>query len=326
MEAKATRIVAIIPIGVPGMGKSAFTRDPFIMSLKSKSKPIMARIISSDVIRAELIKEASLKAPKASKETWFDSTAASALARFNKELGKALAEAQTFKDGLIIFLDRNHTVATFYRTVKELRELAPKGLPYSVVALVPETGKTMTNYPFSMGFLLTCLMRVVKRKKHPVLMDSEVDRTRVFCTFLSKFRGEQLEGLRGVSVLKMPWTSVEPHLDEQLMKVSGKWAGVMSPFEASDAKPAPRHDIIITDLLKTLEEFKGLVAFPSQSLQESVFSKLVDNLFGLVDPEANKPLAPSPAPAILEAVLKLSRAGDGGGGEEKEAQEEQKKP
>ena len=88
MESSAkTQLIAFIPLGIPGSGKSTFFSS-VEDTLNQKGLKFVVKSVSSDAIRGEAIKAYLAKNANASKDKAFQATGKESTNKFNSELEK----------------------------------------------------------------------------------------------------------------------------------------------------------------------------------------------------------------------------------------------
>jgi tRNA uridine 5-carbamoylmethylation protein Kti12 len=116
-------VLAIIPFGIPGSGKSTF--------LKTLTKVVgnlnwSIASVSSDGVRQELIDKMLKKDSSLTRDQAFDRTAKAAGAEFNKQLEKLVKSSdKAYSNVHVIFVDKNHPVNGIAKT----RQLILQNLP-----------------------------------------------------------------------------------------------------------------------------------------------------------------------------------------------------
>ena len=192
-------IILVIPIGLPGAGKSTLLKRLFDC-LKSKQKFVqesrsLLNRADSDFDSVSLISsdETGLVGP-------------SAAAKIRELCDKALKRIVSSlkpnaRSNHVILLDKNHSNHTVHRSVElfSTDKLRVKTLVVSISE--PDSARSSLNhisvdspvasewpYPFSSGYVLTCLHRCLKRTGHPSLCGNDLIITKAVLSHLNAHR------------------------------------------------------------------------------------------------------------------------------------------
>lgn len=176
-KSKSKQVLAFIPIGIPGMGKTTFLT---LLKQLLEEKGCAITIISSDKIRKKHLEEAMERTPDMTEQRAFEKSAKPAKKEFFEEVEKAIARTATLQQKThIIFLDKNHppniideTIESFqkpkYKTKYRMRTVVLKP------SCATEFHMKTTTFPFSLTFLLTCIRRAVDRHEHETLKGTDL--------------------------------------------------------------------------------------------------------------------------------------------------------
>ena len=196
-ECRRNQLVVIIPMGIPGMGKSTAKK---IMKSLLEEKGISFYSLSSDEIR---------------KKEFDDYEKNNVILDYNRnEVYKATSStsSQKFFEGLksilnmigngnnkrnVFFLDKNHTPNIIGTTTNYLKNHCPLSVNMKIIALLPNCddiyfkhGEHLNyEYPFSLQFFLICLNRCLNRETHETLMGDALHIFKVVLKFFNMFRG-----------------------------------------------------------------------------------------------------------------------------------------
>ena len=189
----------IIPMGIPGMGKTYFV-NLFKKHLEAMSMKIQFSSISSDEVRRECMDRLGRHKRNWSEEQLYDKTGKEAKDLFNSRLGQLLqSSSKRDCDAHFIFIDKNHPPNAIKGTF-DLIKANSEGLDLSIVCLSPliqnrleyqDEDKTFF-YPFSKNLFFTCFDRVQKRVIHETLKGSGPKSAGVLVMFLQFFRNVKL--------------------------------------------------------------------------------------------------------------------------------------
>lgn len=192
------KVYVIIPIGMPGMGKTYFLKT---FKRVVEANGCQLSMISSDEVRKECMDRLAKTQRNLSTDQLFDKTATSARNLFNERLKDLITKSDTLQcKAHFIFVDKNHPPNAMRGTMA-LIEGSSAGLNVEVVGLTPQIennfftyedgGKTF-QYPFSANFFMTCYDRVQTRKEHETLIGSGTKSAGVLVMFFHMFRGVML--------------------------------------------------------------------------------------------------------------------------------------
>ena len=197
-ESKSTgaeqTVYIIVPMGIPGMGKSNLVS---IFHENLDKYDASFDIISSDDTRAECMDKQGRKNKNLSRDELFDKTGKEARDLFNKRLSSLLANAHKKREtNIFIFLDKNHPPNAIPGVLK-LVDSEGSHLNKRFIALTPSVKETYSieksNYPFSLEFFLNCYNRVQNRQTHATLPGSGVKSAGIMFFFLDFFRNASLD-------------------------------------------------------------------------------------------------------------------------------------
>ena len=114
-KAKKKLVLAIIPFGIPGSGKSTFLKG--LKSIVERLKWTIVSV-SSDEVRGEHVKKYIETHPGVSNKEAFDKTGKTATQNFNKRVEQLIRESEKSPSGVhIIFIDKNNPPNGLDKTV-----------------------------------------------------------------------------------------------------------------------------------------------------------------------------------------------------------------
>eukprot|EP01017_Pseudomicrothorax_dubius_P027925 TRINITY_DN3273_c0_g3_i3.p1 TRINITY_DN3273_c0_g3~~TRINITY_DN3273_c0_g3_i3.p1 ORF type:complete len:577 (-),score=151.28 TRINITY_DN3273_c0_g3_i3:584-2314(-) len=204
------RLCILIPIGIPGMGKTFFLQS---FEKTCKEAGCVLNIVSSDSVRKEVMDSLAARSKKLSKEELFDKSAKEARDLFFQRLTRLCKVADA--DKRFIFIDKNHPPNALNGTFRCIRESVPANVELKVVGVVPQCQSQYQAdghiYPFSMTFFLNCLDRVQNRTGHETLNADGARSAGILFKFLQMYKGValsqkslEIEGFDGL--LTIPFT------------------------------------------------------------------------------------------------------------------------
>ncbi|KRX03494.1 hypothetical protein PPERSA_02873 [Pseudocohnilembus persalinus] len=193
------KLYFFIPISVPGMGKTTLC-DILRQNIEKVDKDSSLLVISSDLIRKQLIDNKKQKKPFLNEDQLFEQTKS----QYNKEYFKTLKEIiqqksqQEQSNNIFIFLDKNHPPNGIEKAINDIKNVIPINYDHEIIGLVPKVddGKQFAQndlvFPFSLSFMFNCLNRVQKRTQHPTLPGSGIKSGNIMIMFLNMFRNVTL--------------------------------------------------------------------------------------------------------------------------------------
>lgn len=193
------RIFVIVPISIPGMGKSFFVEKVLINYCKSNGMEL--NIVSADKIRRNAMDALAKRQKGLSQDQLFERTGKEAN-KFFMDSVEAKLRINT-KANSILFIDRNHPPNGIEKILSHIRKVTPAKFKPEIIALLPQ-GTPGTefgfvnakgdniSYPFSLNFFLKCLERVQSRKGHETLNGEGSKSLNVMLMFLNLYRNSNL--------------------------------------------------------------------------------------------------------------------------------------
>jgi hypothetical protein len=137
------------------------------------------------------------KKPSATQTEALKAVKSVATASYEQEIKESLNNAEKYigkHKGLVLFLDKNYLPAEFNLITQEINNHAVNSrIPVRKVALVPQMNDVHENYPFSLKFLLQCIIRCHSRKNHPTMFHAPQILTKFIIMYFKSFIGESLD-------------------------------------------------------------------------------------------------------------------------------------
>ncbi|KAL4471704.1 hypothetical protein ABPG74_008597 [Tetrahymena malaccensis] len=191
-------LFVIIPISIPGMGKSTFVKY-FSEVVKENKDEIF--VISSDNIRRDLMDNLKKNKPFLKEDQLFSQTGKQAGKEFSRSLSDCVSNKplQTKAQNVFIFLDKNYPPNAIDKVVQEILENKPTNMNLQICAMMtsetePNKYKIGSNigFPFSLNFFFNCANRVQTRAEHPTLTNKSGKSMDVMVMFFNLFRNSSL--------------------------------------------------------------------------------------------------------------------------------------
>ena len=218
------RVLVIIPMGIPGMGKTYLVQR---LEAETQSLGCSFHIVSSDKVRRSLMEDYMERTHSRDLNKAFESTAKKAKTVFFDRVREGL---RSNKPVHVLFIDKNHPPNAVSPTLKELESMRPKGVSkLELVALVPECsqkfrinrGNGHSEYELSLSFLVQCLKRTIEREDHETLVGSEAKKGGVVMMMYAMYRDVRFADYvkKGFDhVIRAPFTDESPaHFPEPLV-------------------------------------------------------------------------------------------------------------
>lgn len=206
------RVLVIIPMGVPGMGKTYLVKQ---LQDEAVSLGCSFSIVSSDQVRRSCMDDHMARNHSKDLDKAFEATAKKARDMFFERVKEGL---RSTKQVHVLFMDKNHPPNAISGTLKELEKMKPKGVSkLELIALVPECsqkfhiprGNGHIDYELSFTFLVQCLKRTIARQNHETLVGSEAKKAAVVLMMFAMYKDVHFaDFLRGGfdHILRVPFT------------------------------------------------------------------------------------------------------------------------
>jgi hypothetical protein len=274
----------IIPMGIPGMGKS---------NLISSFREIVEElgctmdVVSSDVVRQECMKEYMEKNPTAKFDQAFDKTRNAAKMKFDAEIRRSLDKDS---DHHVLFIDKNHPPNAIKGTLELLSKFCPYGRKLRIAALIPECkdnivisghNNYVSEYPFSYEFLTQCLLRVKDRVMHETLQGTIEKKFEVIFFMFKMYKNVLFSDYIGNgfhSLISVPFTyEGNIGITEELKDLINS---VILSRLSGKGEPVESLDELVRYVTQT--EFRLRTFDPSPKLKSALY-----NFFGIINPSIN---------------------------------------
>lgn len=201
--AEPRRVNIIIPIGIPGLGKTYFCDNVLRPSIQSQDN-VLFKCISNDQVRLDMIDEYMQEHSGAKQED--------ALINSRDQLQNKLEqliieyiddfienedEVDNSEKQLVIYIDKNHTLNTLERFkffINAIQTHLQDAASIKKTLLVPEFqchthSQDGFQYPFPLQMLLTCFLRLSSNPNHSILgMNDPGIALRVVFGFFNSFK------------------------------------------------------------------------------------------------------------------------------------------
>ena len=193
------RIIILIPMTIPGNGKTYFI---------NQLKPMIEKYgiyfisISSDDIRRKVMDDMMKKNYRMTENEAFEKSGRTANFLFEKQLAeqfKYIYYNNRITDAMI-YIDKNHPPNAINRSTEPIKKFLKDNynsrfqLDLQYVALIPdcinyfEFSNEITAYiPFSLSYFIQCYLRVKHRNDHPTLNGDTKNLINIFGTFIKNF-------------------------------------------------------------------------------------------------------------------------------------------
>ena len=274
------------------MGKSFFVKD---LEAECAARGYTVDTISSDGIRESYINK-NIKKYR-NRDEAFQKTHKPARDEFFRKLSQ-LTHAEA-KSRHVIFLDKNHPPNAIDQTVEAARSHSPD-TEVRVVGLIPNSQEPLAigrdEYPFSLSFLVQCLMRVKDREQHETLTGPLEKRLSVVFMMFKMYKGiadlDSYLSKRGFDfIMRFSFTDEKAQLPDNRMRTA-------IPRVVSDMQPnsMPTSQQIqpVLDIFESLN-----TPFPIPNSQGEIASQL--NQILPADEETKTEVAPAP---VVKSVPK----------------------
>ena len=191
-------VTILIPLGLPGMGKTTLLESVFEKHYKNQDDVSFVSV-SSDGIRKKLLDQYRQRNPNKSIDDAFSATRnvlSKEVSEFteNQILATKNAQGRTIQKQ-IIFLDKNHPPPVLEKLSDFLDDLQNRNPQIQIIkkGVIPSTSghkNSGTKYPFSIQLLTTCYLRVLNRESHLTLSNENPELVaRVLFGFFNSYKG-----------------------------------------------------------------------------------------------------------------------------------------
>lgn len=176
---------------IPASGKSTLF-EKVVPELDSLGYAVST--VSSDAIRLKIMQELMRRKKSLSKAEAFDQSSKKASTEFYAEMGRALKGFGRLPNRrCVLLLDKNCPENCLPKTVAAAKESQPPNSDLRLLGLLPRCQNLIAqpggNFPFSLSYVLTSLVRVHRRPEHETLDGTLEHRVNVTLNFANLFRG-----------------------------------------------------------------------------------------------------------------------------------------
>ena len=216
------KLLIMIPLGIPAMGKTTFIKTlKEVLTLKGGS----ISVVSSDVVRKEIIDNLRSLHPDWSEDKLFDSSTKKAKVGFDNRVKETINSLDPKEPGAhLLFLDKNHPPERVTPAIEALEEMKlSQKFDVRYIAVLPKCLKGLKTYrlefPFSATFLLNCLKRAINREGHETLQGNEIKVGSVVLMFFKLYKGFKLKMLQQYGLhhyIELPFTYEDAESDEKI--------------------------------------------------------------------------------------------------------------
>lgn len=197
LEEQTKNLVVLVPISIPGSGKSFLVET--LRGIIEK-KGMKFSVVSSDSIRKEVTDNLKKRNPKTTEEKAFQNSSKDAARIYEETVRRIVRATEKAKEKThVVFLDKNHPPNGIQKAVNTVKSECPRNCRLFLHALVPKCEIPFSNckrkvfYPFSLEFLLTCLHRIQNRTNHQNLQGKTTKTLNVGLMFFNMFRNVELD-------------------------------------------------------------------------------------------------------------------------------------
>jgi len=292
------KVYILIPMGIPGMGKTFF-----LTSFKKyiEANDCYLSIISSDDIRKECMDKLAKANKKLTRDDLFAKTATEARNLFNQRLGELIFNSDKMGGKAhFIYVDKNHPPNAVPGALKIIQENSNDLLDISIIALTPaiegecfkfEDHDKKIRYPFSTNFFFNCLDRVQSRADHQTLSGEGAKSAAVMMTFFNLYRNVKLNAESIMKngfhkVLSIPFTNEQekPDIPEELVKVFIK---ILRATKPGDPCNTNKH---IPHFMEIYENSKLQFKYPEASQIEQSVKQFFEQEIVSELPDTSQPI------------------------------------
>ena len=292
------RIIVLIPMTIPGNGKTFF-----INQLKALIEKYHIKFysIGSDLIRRKIMDDMMRKNRRMTEKEAFEKSGRPAGFRFEEELVNTFDEIyknSSIKNS-IIYIDKNHPPNAINRSTEPIRKYLEKNINTSFkldlqfVALIPDCinnfefgGKSKSFIPFSISYFIQCYLRVKHRYDHPTLNGDTKNLINIFGIFISNFINVSLKENNIIMFYKLNRAIKLPFTDEIEDEGLPKDL-VQAGRDFFEELVRNKNNRDPTDLSRKFEKLindyypKGNEFYPTKNLVSSTTEPIIGNLYNI---------------------------------------------
>ena len=291
------RIIVLIPMTIPGNGKTFFITQ--LRAIIEKYK-ISFYSIGSDNIRRKIMDDMMRKNRRMSEKEAFEKSGKPASYQFEKELVKTFDEIYKNKSikNSIIYIDKNHPPNAINRSTEPIRKYLEQNIDTSFkldlqyVALIPdcinyfEFGEKKAFIPFSISYFIQCYLRVRHRDDHPTLNGDTKNLITIFGIFISNFINVSLTENNIIMfhklnrAIKLPFTDEieEEGLPKDLVQAGRDFFEelIRNKNNRESTTLSRKFEDLINDYYPKGNEF-----YPTKNLVRSTAEPIIGNLYNI---------------------------------------------
>ena len=291
------RIIILIPMTIPGNGKTFF-----IKQLKEiiEKYGIKFYSIGSDLIRRKIMDNIMRKNRNILEKEAFEKSGKPANFQFEKELVETFEEIykSDIKDS-IIYIDKNHPPNAINRSTEPIRKFLRNQIKSSFkldlqfVALIPDCinefrfGDNFNSFiPFSLSYFIQCYLRVKHRNDHPTLNGNTQNLINIFGIFISNFINVSLKENNIIMLqklnraIKLPFTDEieEEGLPEDLVDAARKFFEelIKNKNNKEPTELSRKFENLINSYYSKAEDF-----YSTKNLVKSTSEPIIGNLYNI---------------------------------------------
>jgi hypothetical protein len=317
-------LIILLPVGIPGMGKSTMLKQ---IKIVSEERNCSFRVLSNDETRRKLMDELQKKNKnkKVSHEELFEKTTKKTRDQFFKDLRAMIDQVSYMQEqDHIIFLDKNHPPQALDSTMTELQHISVPNVEIKVVAVIPLCYKNLRvhnkEYPFSENFVLNCMSRAIKREGHQTLIGEPLKILNVVTMFVQqfkdfKFKGPSLSKLNIDYYIELPFTIESKEADEMEIPtcLSDALRALLKNYKFKEMSGSGGENSIayyseLSSLYEALQQTKSeFFKFVDPHFFGKFYSDSLDNIFKLFSDKRTPSLQNTPNSALrpIKADLAL---------------------
>jgi hypothetical protein len=292
------RVIVLIPMTIPGNGKTFFINQ--LRALIEKYK-IKFYSIGSDLIRRKVMDDMMRKNRRMTEKEAFEKSGKIAGFKFEEELVSVFDEIfqnSSIKNS-IIYIDKNHPPNAINRSTEPIRKYLEKNvntsfkLDLQYVALIPDCinyfrfGENDNSYiPFSISYFIQCYLRVKHRFDHPTLNGDTKNLINIFGIFISNFINVSLTENNIIMyqklhrAIKLPFTDEieDESLPKELVEAGRKFFEELIGNKncKEPTKLSRNFENLINDYYPKGNEFN-----PTKNLVSSTTEPIIGNLYNI---------------------------------------------
>ena len=273
-DEKSREIIILLPLGLPGMGKSYFIN--ILSEIFEENKNIAFTYLSTDKIRHEI--EDENPDFKIDPLKTFKKCAKETTRRFYQRVSETLNDMKHRKfEKQVLYFDKIHTQTILETTFERIYEnMNDPQIKIRIFGLIPtHSEKNFTikehQYPFSANFILVCLYRCLMREHHESLDQDPIYRVKVLLKFVQIYRDikiTKMEGFEGF--IEMPFIK-EGGLKHQ-NKLDNLIGLIAKALEIISPKSHPEDSPIF---LSIVQEFYKVFTIPPEEDSKEEIKKCV---------------------------------------------------